>query len=178
MAGCGNFATKPNDPAAASTCSTPEPEPPAQPDHYDLRLFLTSLDESSCLLVEGYLPQITSGYLPSQAQTAVTMSSFGAFQRWLHLKHYQLELTFGVYMYTPWEKFAFCTSILNCFPYLCPLANHGASELQTLSSSSSRASAPSQPHCTSHTTSPSSSVAPGTISTESILTLRLRRGRQ
>ena len=37
------------------------------------------------------------------------MSSFGAFQRWLHLKHYQLELTFGVYMYTPWEKFAFCT---------------------------------------------------------------------
>ncbi|KAK0383386.1 hypothetical protein NLU13_9299 [Sarocladium strictum] len=35
------------------------------------------------------------------------MSSFGAFQRWLHLKHYQLELTFGVYMYTPWEKFAF-----------------------------------------------------------------------
>lgn len=37
------------------------------------------------------------------------MSSFGALQRWLHLKHYQLELTFGVYMYTPWEKFAFCT---------------------------------------------------------------------
>lgn len=31
------------------------------------------------------------------------------FSRWLHLKQYQLEVTFCVYIFTPWEKFAFCT---------------------------------------------------------------------
>lgn len=34
------------------------------------------------------------------------VASFG---RWLHLKQFQLEITFCVYMFTPWEKFAFYT---------------------------------------------------------------------
>lgn len=34
----------------------------------------------------------------------------GGLSKWLHLKQYQLELTYSVYMFTPWEKFAFCTS--------------------------------------------------------------------
>ena len=28
--------------------------------------------------------------------------------RWLRLKQYQIEVTFGVYMFTPVEKFVFC----------------------------------------------------------------------
>ena len=28
--------------------------------------------------------------------------------RWLHLKQYQIEVTFSVYMFTPVEKFIFC----------------------------------------------------------------------
>ncbi|KPM34675.1 hypothetical protein AK830_g11893 [Neonectria ditissima] len=35
------------------------------------------------------------------------MSLFGSFRRWLSLKQYQLEVTFSVYMFTPWEKFFF-----------------------------------------------------------------------
>ncbi|TGJ82276.1 hypothetical protein E0Z10_g6511 [Xylaria hypoxylon] len=31
------------------------------------------------------------------------------FGRWLSLKQYQIEVTFGVYMFTPTEKFIFCT---------------------------------------------------------------------
>ncbi|KAI2641889.1 hypothetical protein GGS26DRAFT_27393 [Hypomontagnella submonticulosa] len=30
------------------------------------------------------------------------------FGRWLRLKQYQIEVTFGVYMFTPTEKFIFC----------------------------------------------------------------------
>ena len=35
------------------------------------------------------------------------------FGRWLSLKQYQIEVTFGVYMFTPTEKFIFCT--LHCW---------------------------------------------------------------
>ena len=31
--------------------------------------------------------------------------------RWLHLKQYQIEVTFSVYMFTPVEKFVFCPSL-------------------------------------------------------------------
>lgn len=31
--------------------------------------------------------------------------------RWLRLKQYQIEVTFGVYMFTPVEKFVFCKYI-------------------------------------------------------------------
>ncbi|KAL9945239.1 hypothetical protein D7B24_002361 [Verticillium nonalfalfae] len=37
------------------------------------------------------------------------MSMITDFSRWLHLKQYQLEVTFCVYIFTPWEKFAFYT---------------------------------------------------------------------
>jgi hypothetical protein len=36
-------------------------------------------------------------------------SLFQRFGRWLSLKQYQIEVTFGVYMFTPTEKFVFCT---------------------------------------------------------------------
>jgi hypothetical protein len=45
-----------------------------------------------------------------------TMAVFGSFRKWLALKQYQLEVTFSVYMFTPWEKFFFSTKpLLFCF---------------------------------------------------------------
>lgn len=38
------------------------------------------------------------------------MSTFAQFGKWLRKKQMQIEVTFAVYMFTPWEKFAFCTS--------------------------------------------------------------------
>ncbi|KAK8147677.1 hypothetical protein G3M48_001195 [Beauveria asiatica] len=38
------------------------------------------------------------------------MSTFAQFTKWLRKKQIQIEVTFAVYMFTPWEKFAFCTS--------------------------------------------------------------------
>ncbi|KAI2608424.1 uncharacterized protein GGS25DRAFT_275454 [Hypoxylon fragiforme] len=35
------------------------------------------------------------------------LSSLQRFGRWLRLKQYQIEVTFGVYMFTPTEKFLF-----------------------------------------------------------------------
>ncbi|KAI0167140.1 hypothetical protein GGR52DRAFT_90124 [Hypoxylon sp. FL1284] len=35
------------------------------------------------------------------------LSVFQRFGRWLRLKKYQIEVTFGVYMFTPTEKFIF-----------------------------------------------------------------------
>ncbi|KAI9149244.1 hypothetical protein HJFPF1_11294 [Paramyrothecium foliicola] len=35
------------------------------------------------------------------------MAVLPSIRRWLGLKTYQFEVTFGVYMYTPWEKFYF-----------------------------------------------------------------------
>ena len=40
-----------------------------------------------------------------------TMAVFGSFRKWLALKQYQLEVTFSVYMFTPWEKFFFSKSL-------------------------------------------------------------------
>jgi hypothetical protein len=37
------------------------------------------------------------------------MAVLGSFRKWLSLKQYQLEVTFSVYMFTPWEKFFFST---------------------------------------------------------------------
>lgn len=39
------------------------------------------------------------------------MSSIAQFTKWLRKKQIQIEVTFAVYMFTPWEKFAFCTSL-------------------------------------------------------------------
>ncbi|KAF9881181.1 hypothetical protein CkaCkLH20_01331 [Colletotrichum karsti] len=37
------------------------------------------------------------------------MSAIQAFSKWLHLKQYQIEVTFSVYIFTPLEKFIFYT---------------------------------------------------------------------
>ncbi len=42
-------------------------------------------------------------------------SQLESFSKWLQLKIYQLEVTMSVYIYTPIEKFIFCTS--------CPLSS-------------------------------------------------------
>lgn len=36
------------------------------------------------------------------------MAMLSSFRTWLGRKQVQLEVTFSVYMFTPWEKFAFC----------------------------------------------------------------------
>ena len=36
------------------------------------------------------------------------MTTISSFRNWLRTKIYQFEVTFGVYMYTHAEKFAFC----------------------------------------------------------------------
>lgn len=41
------------------------------------------------------------------------MSSIAQFTKWLRKKQIQIEVTFAVYMFTPWEKFAFCTSLFS-----------------------------------------------------------------
>lgn len=49
------------------------------------------------------------------------MASKGSFTKWLQLKIYQVEVTWCVYIFTPLEKFIFCTSssppIPLSFPY-------------------------------------------------------------
>lgn len=36
------------------------------------------------------------------------MSMLASFRKWLQRKQLQFEVTFAIYMFTPWEKFAFC----------------------------------------------------------------------
>ncbi|KAF4449090.1 hypothetical protein F53441_7579 [Fusarium austroafricanum] len=43
------------------------------------------------------------------------MAVFGSFRKWLSLKQYQLEVTFSVYMFTPWEKFFFSSIVFLLF---------------------------------------------------------------
>lgn len=59
-----------------------------------------------------------------KSETKPTMSVFGSFRRWLSLKQYQLEVTFSVYMFTPWEKFFFSkpSRHLSCLPSLARIA--------------------------------------------------------
>ncbi|WYZ38790.1 hypothetical protein EsH8_III_000704 [Colletotrichum jinshuiense] len=37
------------------------------------------------------------------------MTALQSFSKWLHLKQYQIEVTFSVYIFTPLEKFIFYT---------------------------------------------------------------------
>ncbi|PHH59246.1 hypothetical protein CDD81_3526 [Ophiocordyceps australis] len=46
------------------------------------------------------------------------MALLAGLRRWLHRKQYLFEVTFGVYMYTPWEKFA----VYSILFLLCGLA--------------------------------------------------------
>lgn len=38
----------------------------------------------------------------------IIMSMLASFRKWLQRKQLQFEVTFAIYMFTPWEKFAFC----------------------------------------------------------------------
>ncbi len=44
-------------------------------------------------------------YRTKEPENQSVLQRFG---RWLALKQYQIEVTFGVYMFTPTEKFVFC----------------------------------------------------------------------
>ncbi|KAI1391232.1 uncharacterized protein F4822DRAFT_178795 [Hypoxylon trugodes] len=55
-------------------------------------------------------------YLTKQPEN---LSAFQRFGRWLRLKQYQIEVTFGVYMFTPTEKFLFWSVVF----LLCSLLN-------------------------------------------------------
>ncbi|PNY24971.1 Uncharacterized protein TCAP_05100, partial [Tolypocladium capitatum] len=43
------------------------------------------------------------------------MSPLGGFRRWLQRKQYHFEVTLSVYMFTPWEKFAFYSILFLLF---------------------------------------------------------------
>lgn len=43
-------------------------------------------------------------------------SRLESFSKWLQIKLYQFEVTFPVYIFTPVEKFIFCTSSLFFLP--------------------------------------------------------------
>lgn len=49
------------------------------------------------------------------------MTVLASLVQWLQLKKYQLEVSFSVYIYTPLEKFIFCTSPHSPFPSPLPL---------------------------------------------------------
>lgn len=51
-----------------------------------------------------------NNYRPPTAEEKLTMSPIDRLSKWLELKIYQLEVTMSVYMFTPMEKFIFCTS--------------------------------------------------------------------
>lgn len=44
------------------------------------------------------------------------MAVIASTREWLRRKQLQIEVTFAVYMFTPYEKFAFCTLPLSLSP--------------------------------------------------------------
>ncbi|KAI0005197.1 hypothetical protein F4779DRAFT_621177 [Xylariaceae sp. FL0662B] len=54
-------------------------------------------------------------YLTKQPENLSAIQRFG---RWLRLKQYQIEVTFGVYMFTPTEKFAFWSVVFLLYSLL------------------------------------------------------------
>lgn len=57
-------------------------------------------------------------YRTKEPENLPVLQRFG---RWLALKQYQIEVTFGVYMFTPTEKFIFCTLSRSFISFLIPL---------------------------------------------------------
>lgn len=53
---------------------------------------------------------------------AAPSGSFTPFTKWLQAKILQVEVTFSVYIFTPLEKFIFCT-FFGLSPFLSFLAN-------------------------------------------------------
>ncbi|KAI1076299.1 hypothetical protein F5B20DRAFT_330392 [Whalleya microplaca] len=54
-------------------------------------------------------------YLTKEPKNLSALQRFG---RWLRLKQYQIEVTFGVYMFTPTEKFAFWSVVFLLYSLL------------------------------------------------------------
>lgn len=52
----------------------------------------------------------------ASSSSSASVSPYQSLTKWLSLKIYQVEVTFSVYIFTPLEKFIFCTSILLCSP--------------------------------------------------------------
>lgn len=48
----------------------------------------------------------------ASSSSSASGSPYQSLTKWLSLKIYQVEVTFSVYIFTPLEKFIFCTSIL------------------------------------------------------------------
>lgn len=48
----------------------------------------------------------------ASSTTSSSGSPYQSLTKWLSLKIYQVEVTFSVYIFTPLEKFIFCTSHL------------------------------------------------------------------
>jgi hypothetical protein len=55
-------------------------------------------------------------YRRRQQQQEQNLPALQRLGRWLRLKQYQIEVTFGVYMFTPVEKFVFCKWSSFSFP--------------------------------------------------------------
>lgn len=47
----------------------------------------------------------------ASSSSSASGSPYQSLTKWLSLKIYQVEVTFSVYIFTPLEKFIFCTSI-------------------------------------------------------------------
>lgn len=47
----------------------------------------------------------------ASSSSSSSVSPYQSLTKWLSLKIYQVEVTFSVYIFTPLEKFIFCTSI-------------------------------------------------------------------
>lgn len=54
------------------------------------------------------------------SSSSASVSPYQSLTKWLSLKIYQVEVTFSVYIFTPLEKFIFCTSHLACLPACHP----------------------------------------------------------
>lgn len=52
----------------------------------------------------------TSTTMAPSSSSSASVSPYQSLTKWLSLKIYQVEVTFSVYIFTPLEKFIFCTS--------------------------------------------------------------------
>lgn len=59
----------------------------------------------------------------ASSSSSSSVSPYQSLTKWLSLKIYQVEVTFSVYIFTPLEKFIFCTSHL-CFAASLPRPFH------------------------------------------------------
>lgn len=66
----------------------------------------------------------------ASSSSSSTVSPYQSLTKWLSLKIYQVEVTFSVYIFTPLEKFIFCTPSIPFSPVAgCRLSNAHPSPL-------------------------------------------------